>query len=141
MAALVLDIGSFLTKAGYAGEDSPKVVIPSVISSQYVGTILSPDQMDLESPITYAGDRMLMRRDYMHVESALSPTEYKWPLIECLIAECIQNELKLDAKEHPLLLSEASVHDREARIRMTEILFEKFQVPAVYIVKNAVLSS
>ena len=77
----------------------------------------------------------------MRVEAALTPYEYNWPLMECLIAESIQNELKLDAKEHPLLLSESSVHDREARIKMTEILFEKFQVPAIYIVKNAVLSS
>lgn len=106
-----------------------------------MGTIANPEQMDLETPISYAGDKMLMRRDFMKVESALTPTEYKWPLVECLIAESIANELKLDAKEHPLLLSEPSVHDRETRIKMTEILFEKFQVPAVYIVKNAVLSS
>lgn len=97
--------------------------------------------MELESPLTYAGDKMLMRRDFMRVEPALVPPEYKWPLIECLIAESIGNELKLDSKEHPILLSEPSMHDRETRIKMTEILFEKFQVPALYIVKSAVLSS
>ena len=97
--------------------------------------------MELENPISYAGDKMLMRRDFMKVEAAISFPEYKWPLVECLIAESITNELKLDSKEHPLLLSEPSVHDRDARTKMTEILFEKFQVPAIYIVKNAVLSS
>ncbi|OMJ73536.1 hypothetical protein SteCoe_27760 [Stentor coeruleus] len=136
VAALVLDIGSYLTKAGYAGDDSPRVVIPSM-----VGTINDPNSMELETPLTYAGDKMLMRRDYMRVEPALVPPEYKWPLIECLIAESIGNELKLDSKEHPILLSEPSMHDRETRIKMTEILFEKFQVPALYIVKSAVLSS
>jgi actin-related protein len=97
--------------------------------------------MDLESPLAYAGDRVLMRRDYMRVEPAIVYPEYRWNLVECLINEAIGNELKLDTKEHPLLLSEASVHDRNMRVRMTEILFEKFQVPAMYIVKNAVLSS
>jgi actin-like protein 6A len=97
--------------------------------------------MELETPLTYAGDRMLMRRDYMQVEAAITPYEYKWPLIECLINESIANELKLDPKEHPLLLSEPSLHDRVSRTKMTEILFEKFQSPAIYIVKNAVLSS
>ena len=97
--------------------------------------------MDLESPLTYSGDRMLMRRDFMKVDPAIEYPEYSWPLIECLITESISNELKLDPKEHPVLLSEPSMHDRDTRIKMTELLFEHFQVPALYIVKNAVLSS
>eukprot|EP00008_Paramoeba_atlantica_P006671 CAMPEP_0201480962 /NCGR_PEP_ID=MMETSP0151_2-20130828/5317_1 /ASSEMBLY_ACC=CAM_ASM_000257 /TAXON_ID=200890 /ORGANISM="Paramoeba atlantica, Strain 621/1 / CCAP 1560/9" /LENGTH=68 /DNA_ID=CAMNT_0047862963 /DNA_START=32 /DNA_END=235 /DNA_ORIENTATION=+ len=31
VAALVIDVGSSSVKAGYAGEDTPKVVFPSVI--------------------------------------------------------------------------------------------------------------
>ena len=106
-----------------------------------MGTIYEPDSMEIENPISYAGDKMLMRRDFMRVEQAISFPEYKWPLVESLINESISNELKLDSKEHPILLSEPSMHDRDNRIQMTEILFEKFQVPALYIVKNAVLSS
>jgi hypothetical protein len=116
------------------------VVIPSVISIQFVGTISDPT-MDLDSPPTFAGDRMLMRRDFMRVEPAILHPEYRWGLIESLVAESIAGELKLDPKDHPVLVSEASVHDRETRVKMTELLFEKFQVPAMYVVKNAVLSS
>jgi len=38
ISAIVLDIGSSLSKAGWSGEDSPKVIIPS-----YVGTIVDEE--------------------------------------------------------------------------------------------------
>ncbi|XP_058781753.1 actin-related protein 4A [Vicia villosa] len=40
VSAIVIDLGSHTCKAGYAGEDAPKVVFPSV-----VGAI---DQMDVD---------------------------------------------------------------------------------------------
>ncbi|KAK4267978.1 hypothetical protein QN277_024688 [Acacia crassicarpa] len=42
VSAIVIDLGSHTCKAGYAGEDAPKAVFPSV-----VGAI---DQMDIDEP-------------------------------------------------------------------------------------------
>lgn len=50
-------------------------------------------------------------------------------------------ELALDPKDHPFLLSEPNIHDRAFRVQLTELLFESFQVPALYVVKTAALSS
>ena len=97
--------------------------------------------MDLENPQIYAGEKMLMRRDFMRVEQAMPPKASKWNLIECLIAESIPNSLKVDMKDFPLLISENNLHDREFRGKMAEILFEKFQVPHLYSVKKAALAS
>jgi actin-related protein len=46
----------------------------------------------------------------------------------------------LDPKDHPCLFSDPNIHNREARVKLTELMFEKFQVPALYLVKNAVLA-
>jgi len=39
ISAIVIDIGSSLSKAGWSGEDSPKVIIPS-----YVGSIVENEE-------------------------------------------------------------------------------------------------
>ena len=92
-------------------------MIPSVFYKQFVGEICDPNQMELETPVFYAGDKMLMRRDYMKVDPAISNNSYKWQLVESLVNESIVNELKLDPKEHPFLLSEPSMHDKDMRIK------------------------
>ncbi|KAF3771986.1 Actin-related protein 4 [Nymphaea thermarum] len=39
VSAIVLDLGSYTCKAGYAGEDAPKAVFPSVVGSiEHAGT-------------------------------------------------------------------------------------------------------
>ena len=134
VSALVLDIGSHLTKAGYAGEDAPRVVVPS-----YVGTISSGSEMDVETQY-FPGDKLYLRRDSMKVRPVVQ-NKFDWELVEQLTKDSIQNELKLETKDHPFIVSEPSIHDRETRTKFTEMMFESFGVPACYIVKSGVLSS
>lgn len=51
------------------------------------------------------------------------------------------NRLGLDPKEHPMLLSEPPLHYKEIRTKLTQHLFEKYQVPALFICKSSVLSA
>jgi len=44
---IVIDIGSFNIKAGFAGEDAPKVIIPSMIGKpKSVSALIGMDQKD-----------------------------------------------------------------------------------------------
>ena len=62
-------------------------------------------------------------------------------LFEKITDEMIVNHLRIDPKEHPILFSEPSFHNKEMRIKLTEIMFEKYSIPAMYISKSAVLSA
>lgn len=42
---------------------------------------------------------------------------------------------------HPVLFSEAAWNVRNNRERLTELMFEKYSVPAFFLVKNAVLAA
>ena len=63
-----------------------------------------------------------------------------WDAMENLWQHTFHNKLRLDPKEHPILLTEAPLNPKVNREKMTEIMFEKFHPPAIYVANQAVLS-
>jgi len=60
--------------------------------------------------------------------------------------EILYNQLFMENEidkpiDHPILFSEPSLHNKESRGKLTELMFEKFGIPAMYISKSAVLSA
>ena len=63
-----------------------------------------------------------------------------WDLMESLWAFGMTNRLKINPKEHPILMVEPSYNLRQNRERLTELMFEKYEAPALFVAKDAVLS-
>ena len=58
----------------------------------------------------------------------------------CMCFGCSER-LRADPREHPLMLAEPSFTSKASRERAVEALFERFGPPALFLAKNAVLSS
>lgn len=64
-----------------------------------------------------------------------------WDLFEKVLDYAYQRVIMSDSEHHPVLFSEASWNTRHNREKLTELLFEKYKVPAFFLVKNAVLAA
>ena len=64
-----------------------------------------------------------------------------WDMFEQVMDHAYAKVIKSEAADHPVLFSEASWNQKMRREKLTEIMFEKYNVPAFFLVKNAVLSA
>ncbi|EFP85912.1 uncharacterized protein PGTG_11668 [Puccinia graminis f. sp. tritici CRL 75-36-700-3] len=153
VSAVVLDIGSSTTRAGYAGEDTPKVVIPT--SYGYIPP--ASDSAEPGAGSYYFGDHgPTLWRAQMEVRSPMKESMVEdWTAVGKLITTVFDREMRLglpaavlepDEKrgiltEHPLLVTEPSWNSKENRERMIEMAFEELDTPAYYSVDRSVMAA
>lgn len=64
-----------------------------------------------------------------------------WEVLEALWSHIFSDRLRAPPEEFAMMIAEPSHNTREAREKTVELMFEKFGPPALFLAKNAVLSS
>lgn len=64
-----------------------------------------------------------------------------WDTLEALWDHAFYSSLGVNPAEHPLLITEAVWNTTELRERITELAFEKYNVPAFFVAKDAVMAA
>ncbi|KAJ8543374.1 hypothetical protein K7X08_005897 [Anisodus acutangulus] len=140
VSAIVIDLGSHTCKAGYAGEDAPIALFPSV-----VGSI---DQMEVDNPDNpgdnsgSAPDSKSKAKQKLYVISPIKDgMVVDWDIVENIWDHAFRDCLLIDPKEHPMLLAEPCSNTQQQREKAAEITFKKYQVPALFLAKNAAVAT
>ncbi len=138
---IVCDNGSDRIKAGFAGDDAPSAVFPNIVESsnspwrQYRKMYNMGMKDPVVGPHAYSV-RGAIKIDYP-IENGIVTD---WDDMERIWSHTFYNELRVCPEEHPILLTEAPLNPKADREKMTQIMFESLNMPAMYVPTPAVLS-
>lgn len=137
VTAVVIDNGSGMCKAGFAGDDAPRSVFSTIVGRPKMpGIMVGLDQKEV-----YVGDEAQQKRGVLKIEQPIEHGIVKnWDDMEKVWHHTLYSELRVSPEEHPILMTEAPLNPKQNRERMTQIMFEVFNVPCLYVSVQGVLA-
>uniref|UniRef100_S4RN62 Actin-like 6A n=1 Tax=Petromyzon marinus TaxID=7757 RepID=S4RN62_PETMA len=156
VGALVFDLGSYSVRTGFAGEDCPKADFPTALGMMLEredGT--TPMDVDGLERVGMESGHVGARRSYhigvnalhvaregMEVTSPLKNGMIEdWDCFQAILDHTYKRNIKSEPDLHPVLMSEAPWNARGKRERLTELMFEHYNIPAFFLCKSAVLTA
>lgn len=136
--SVIIDNGSGMVKAGFAGDEAPAAVFPSV-----VGTPKSQSAMlGVSNKDHYIGDEAIAKKGVLSIRYPIAHGKVlDWDDMTKVWHHCFYTALRVEPSEITgALLTEAPLQPKENREKMAEIMFDTFNVPAFYVAIQAVMS-
>jgi actin, other eukaryote len=138
VTAIIVDSGSSQMKIGLGGEDAPRSAQPNVagrtrhpgVNPTILGNVLD----------NFCGDDALANEGLLQLNRPVQRgLMVDWDAMEASMHYSFLSSLRISCDEHPLLMTEAPDCPRMDREKLTQMMFEVFNVPALCIGNSSVL--
>eukprot|EP00029_Vermamoeba_vermiformis_P005129 TRINITY_DN1697_c0_g1_i1.p1 TRINITY_DN1697_c0_g1~~TRINITY_DN1697_c0_g1_i1.p1 ORF type:complete len:432 (-),score=80.80 TRINITY_DN1697_c0_g1_i1:53-1348(-) len=129
---IVFDNGAYTIKAGFAPQNYPEVSVPTLIGRPMrQGPMVQPVYVGYEAQVKERILKLKCPIDNGHITN-VDDMEQIWL--------SVYDKLKANPEEHPAVLTEKPFMPNKIRESMSELFFEKFNVPSMYFGLSAVFS-
>jgi len=137
--ALVVDNGSGTVKAGFAGEDAPKVMFSTTVGyTKHKSTVVGMGDKEC-----FVGSEAQEKRGTLILKKPIVKGMISnWEDMEHVWHHTFFQELRVNPSDDIgcVLLTEAPLNAKDNREKMTQVMFESFNVPATFIAMQSVLA-
>jgi len=136
---VVCDNGTGFVKCGFAGDNFPAHIFPSIIGRP----VLRAEEkvQDIELKDIMVGDEVTKARDMLETSYPITNgIVQKWEDMIHLYNYTFGDRLKIDPKEHKIMLTEAAMNPKKNREKLVECMFETFGFNGVHCSIQAVLT-
>ncbi|XP_072834121.2 actin-like protein 9 [Pogona vitticeps] len=134
--AVVIDTGTGTCKAGFAGQQTPQVVLETVVGYPTEKSM----RTRRDRPDTFVGKRARLETDVDIILPLRNGIIIDWEAVEVLWRHLFYHDLKAAPEEHALLLSDPPLCPTTNREKLVEVVFESLNSPAMYVAYQSVLS-
>lgn len=132
---IIIDMGSALTKVGFSGETTPRLVFDTQIGYPKVpGILMGANQVEY-----FIGAEAEEKRGILKIsQPVIQGIIEDWDDIEKILDYIFTKQLQINPEEHNILLTETPLNPKNNREKLTSILFDTFNVAGLYLLNNAV---
>lgn len=131
---VAIELGSRFIKVGFSGNDSPKVVFPTIVGIPKVpGIMVGSDQRAY-----YIGDRADEKRGILNLTNPIvNGVIQDWENLERILSHIFLEELKIPSDNITLLLIDTPSNSKSDRETLAKLLFDVFNIQALHIMTSA----
>lgn len=136
--SIIIDNGSGFSKVGFGGEKEPKTILATCVGyPKYSYSIKGGNTKSYFIGKDAESKRGILKLQYPIEHGIIT----NWDDMERIWESIFTNELNVNPEEHSILLSEAPLNSNKNRETMAQIMFEDFNIPALYVENQALLAA
>ncbi|XP_072448128.1 actin-like protein 7A [Chiloscyllium punctatum] len=134
--ALMVDMGTGYFKAGFGGHAKPSVVISSTVGRPMQRSAKTGDNRQEN----FVGSELKTPTELRLINPLRHGIVLDWNGAEAILAYIFEKEMKVQPEDHAVMVADPPLSPTTNRERIAELLFDTFNIPAIHITRQSLLS-
>ena len=135
-SSIVIDMGSGLMKVGFGGEDGPRNIFNSIVGIPKMAGL----KVGMEQKERYVAEEAISNAEFMNFYNPIQRGEVvDWDKFETLMHYLLYSQIEVVPEDISVLITETPLSSKKNRAKISELLFEKFNVQRCHIANSSML--